>query len=595
MSRTLLREVLRARRVMGRIKFAGIVLSILALGVLGYAFYLQIILGPRYALKARQQHEERIELLPERGKIYDRNGVALVTDEKAASIYVLPQYVNDVPAAIEVLSSYGLGTPTQIERYLRTRDKFFWLARKFDYERACKLKEDLEEAGLANAINIEEEARRIYPWDEVSGSVVGFVGNEHHGLAGIEYSLDSLLSGESGSAIYLRDALGRDHPSPAYPIEEPVDGYDVTLTIDLDIQAICYEELGRACRTYEAKRGYCIVMDPQTGEILAMVDYPDFAPSRYSNYPKETWKVGAVADEFEPGSVYKPVIAAICLEDNLAQRDEWIPTGAGIRIQGRNITDVHGKSGYTFDNVFIKSSNIGVSKLALRCGVGRFYEISRFLGIGSPTGIELPGEAQGKIDSPHEMTELRLTNNAFGQGLSVTTLQLASIYATFASGGVYHAPRIIQRIERDGEVVFQGENQVLRRAFSEGTAAAVCDILQKVVDDGTGKTAQIEGIEVCGKTGTAQKPIPGIGYNSSLSTLSFIGFLPREYPRLLCVVVVDEPGLGRFAGEIAAPAFQKIMDRTLRLPQYADIRIRALEEQRDQLQREQQALLRGDQ
>ena len=564
---------------MGRIKFAGIVLSVLAVGVLGYAFYLQVILGPRYAERARSQHEEHIELLSKRGKVYDRNGIPLVTDEKAASIYVLPQYIEDIPAAVRILSSYKLGTPTRLERYLRTRKRFFWLRRKFDYEKAYALKAELEKASLGNAINIVEEAKRVYPWDEVTGSVVGFVGTEHTGLAGIEYALDSLLAGKPGWAIYQRDALGRDHPSPAYPVQEAKDGCDVTLTIDLDIQAIAYEELKAACEKFAAKRGYCVVINPQTGEVLALVDYPDFAPARYSRYARETWKIGAVADEFEPGSVYKPVVAAICIEDSLALRNEWIPTGSGIVVQGRRITDLHGKAGYTFDDVFVKSSNIGAAKLALRCGVQRFYEVSRLLGVGVPTGIELPGEAAGKIDRSRQMTELRLANNAFGQGLSLTTLQLAVIYATFASGGVYNAPHIVKRIDRDGRVIFKGKTKELRRVFSEETAQAVSEILCQVVERGTGKAAQIEGIEVCGKTGTAQKSIPGMGYSSSSSVVSFIGFLPREDAKLLTVVVVDEPSRGRFASEIAAPAFQRIMERILRLPQYREIRMKAFENQ----------------
>ena len=546
---------------------------VLALGVLGYAFYLQVIRGPRYAERARAQHEEHIELLPRRGKIYDREGRPLVTDEKAASVFVLPQYVEDIPKAVSILSKHKLGTPTRLDRYLRTRKKFSWLIRKFSYEKACALKAELEQAFLANAINIQEEAKRIYPWDEITGSVVGFVGAEHKGLAGTEYALDSVLAGEPGWAIYQKDALGRDHPSPAYPVQKPKNGCNVTLTIDLDIQAIAYEELKAACEKFEAKRGYCVVMNPQTGEVLAIVDYPDFAPARYNRYPRETWKVGAVADEFEPGSVYKPVVAAICLEDSLALRDEWIPTGGGIVVQGRKITDIHGKAGFSFEDVFVKSSNIGAAKLALRCGVQRFYEVSRLLGVGAPTGIELPGEASGKIDRPRQMTELRLTNNAFGQGLSITTLQLAALYATFASGGVYNAPHIIKSIDRDGKFIFKGRTTELRRVLSERTAGELCEILQNVIEKGTGKAARIKGIKVCGKTGTAQKPVPGQGYSASLSVVSFVGFLPSEDATLLTAVVIDEPSLGRFAGEIAAPAFQRIMERILRLPAYRDIRM----------------------
>lgn len=565
---------------MGRTKVLGGVLCFLALGVLGYAFYLQVILGPKFAEQARAQHEEHIELLPKRGKIFDRNGTPLVTDEKAASIYALPQYVTDIPKAAQILSKYGIGSPTIIERYLRTRKSFFWLARKCNYERTCALKNELDKAGLSNAINMEEEARRIYPWDEVTGSVVGFVGGEHKGLAGIEFAMDSLLCGQGGSAIYQRDALGRDHPSTAFPLKEAVNGSDVTLTIDLDIQSIAYEELKAACDTFKAKRGYCVVMDPQTGEILALVDYPDFAPQSFASFPRERWNMGAVTDEFEPGSVYKPVVAAICIEDKLAKRSEWVPTGGGIVVQGRKISDIHGRAGFSFDDVFALSSNIGTAKLALRCGTTRFYEVSRLLGIGVPTGIGLPGEASGKLDRPGEMTELRLTNNAFGQGLSLTTLQLAALYSTFAAGGVYHTPRLIKKIEKEGRLVMESKDKVLRRVFSKETSDQVSEILEMVVDEGTGTSAKIKGIEVCGKTGTAQKSVPGEGYSASLSTASFAGYLPRSNPRLLAVVVIDEPALGRFAGEIAAPCFQHIMERTLRLPRYQEIRFEAAEAQK---------------
>ncbi|NLI99324.1 penicillin-binding protein 2 [bacterium] len=564
---------------MGRVKFTAGVLCFLALGVLGYAFYMQIILGPKFAERARAQHEEHIELLPQRGKIFDRNGVPLVTDEKAASVYALPQYVADIPKAAKILSKYGIGSSTIIERNLRTRKSFFWLARKCDFEKSCKLKAELESEGLLNAINIEEEARRIYPWGEATGSIVGFVGGEHKGLAGIEFAMDSVLAGELGWATYQRDALGREHPTTAYPLKESVNGADVTLTIDLDIQSIAYEELKSACDSFKARRGYCVVMDPRNGEILAMVDYPDFSAQRFASYPKELWNVGVVTDEFEPGSVYKPVVAAICIEDGLAKRSEYIPTGDGVIVQGRKISDIHGRAGFTFDEVFFLSSNIGTAKLALRCGTTRFYEVSRLLGVGIPTGIGLPGEASGKLDPASKMTELRLTNNAFGQGLSLTTLQLAAIYSTFASGGVFHAPRLIKKIEQDERIVFQSKDNVLRRVFSKETTEQIAEILEKVVDEGTGTSARIKGIEICGKTGTAEKSVPGVGYSATLSTASFAGFLPRKEPKLLAVVVIDEPALGRFAGEIAAPCFKNIMERTLRLPKYQDIRIKALEDQ----------------
>lgn len=554
-----------------RLKLIKFFFSFLFFLALGYAFYIQVLLGRSYARKADIQHKEKIELLPRRGKIFDRAGRSLVLNKKVASIYILPQYLPDTVKACSLLAKFNFGSYEEIMRKILSEERFFWLRRKVDYEEAMKLRKKLRETLLSNAIGIVEEYQRIYPWKEMVASITGFVGSEGKGLSGIEFKFDSLLSGEQGWVLTQKDPFGREYPCPSYPLKQPKDGADIFLTIDLDFQKILYEELEAAYYEWEAKGSYGIIMDPKTGELLALVDYPDFDPSCFYKYPKDRWKLGCVSDEFEPGSVLKPVVGAICLEENLALPEEYIPTGRVFRIQGRSIHDVFPKNGFTFCDVFIKSSNIGVSKLALRVGKDRYYRYVKLMGGGSYTGVTLPGETKGKIIPPDEMTKLRLTNNAFGQGISMSLLQLAKIYSIFANNGEVRDPWIIKEIKRGEKILYKGKPPPQRKIFQQETIDKMKEILKDVVEKGTGTNAKIEGIEICGKTGTAQKVTIDGKYSSEKIVVSFVGFFPKDNPKLLIALCIDEPNPPHYSGIIAAPVFKRIARRILNLPRFQDI------------------------
>ncbi len=558
-----------------RIKIIKSTLILMCVGTLGYAFYLQVVLGKKYVKKAMLQHRVKIELLPERGKIFDRKGNPLVVDERAASIYILPQYIKNPYKACSLLAVHGFGTKESILKRILKHKKFFWFKRKVDYVKAVELKKDLKKNLLSNAIGVVDEKRRIYPWEEITASLVGFVGSEHKGLSGIEFMFDTLLAGKKGWALLQKDPFGREYPYPSYPVKPAEDGKDIVLTIDLDIQRIVYEELKKAVKEWNAKKACCVVMNPKTGEILAMVDYPDFKPSKFYRYAKDSWKLSCVTDEFEPGSVLKPLVGAICIEENLAVVDEYIPTGRYLIVQKRKIHDVHPKNGFSFIDVFVKSSNIGVAKLALRAGAERFYKYAKLVGIGSLTGIAVPGEAKGYISPPNKITPLRLTNNAFGQGISLTLLQLVKLYSVFANDGRIVEPWLVKEIKtRDGKVLFKGKPSPLKRVFSRRTAEIMKEILYQVVERGTGKNAKIEGVEICGKTGTAQKPIPGEGYSDSKIITSFVGFFPKENPEVIIGISIDEPTPPSYAGTVAAPVFKRMAERLINLPFYHELVLR---------------------
>ncbi len=553
-------------KIKNRLSFVVGFMGFLGLIIISYAFYLQIVLGPRYAKKAKKMHEERIELLPKRGGIFDRFLRPLIVEERRRSVYILPQYLKKIPRAVKILNKYGLGTEGEIAKKIRSHKKFFWLKRKINMKTAERLEKDIKKSYLSNAIGFVDEAKRHYPYADTLASVLGFVGSEHKGMYGIEYEYDKLLKGKSGWALYLKNPLGVGYPFPAYPEELPENGKNVFLTIDMDIQKIIYEELSKGVLEWKAKIGYVVVLNPRSGEILGIVDYPDFDPEHFKRYNEERYKLGAISNEFEPGSVFKPLIGASVLEERLAQLTETIPTGPVFIIGKRRIKDVHATDRLSFADVFIHSSNIGAARLALRLGAKNFHNYAVLCGLGSITGISLPGEANGKLMSEGKLTELTLANNGFGQGIALTALQLAQMYTVFANNGVLLRPFIVRGTGVNG--IDKERKSFSRRVFSEHVAKVMSEILMDVVEKGTAKGARIKGVEICGKTGTAQKPIRNIGYSSAHLVDSFVGYFPKDSAEILIVVVIEEPNPPAYASQVSVPVFKRIAERILLLPYY---------------------------
>lgn len=552
-----------------RLRVVKFFLWLIWLGLLGYGFSLQVLRGNKYKNLAQRAHQKRIEFPSQRGLISDEKGRILALNSSCASIYALPQYLSKKQKAAEILAHFGIKSYKEILKELKDRKSFFWIAKKIDFRVAEALKKELEKYRVHNAIVVVEDTKRFYPWRCFS-SIIGFVGEDNHGLSGFEYSFDSLLSGEPGWAVLERDALGKGFRHPSYPHMSPKPGADICLTLDADMQSIAYEEVKRFVDSLGCKKGMAVIFDVPTGKIKALVSYPDFDPLRPTQYPQAWWKNYPVEDEYEPGSCFKHIIAATCLEHRLFDTTKMINSGRGyVKLSGHRISDAHKLPDLSFSGVIVHSSNVGVSLLSLLIKPAWFYETARKLGIGTPTQIELPGEAKGRIDTPNKITRLRLANMAFGQGVTVTALQLAASYLAVANNGIYLKPYIIERIENKGKVIYKGKPTTIRRALSDSTCRILKEILSGVIKEGTGKNASLGEIEVCGKTGTAQKPMQG-RYSQEGVVSSFVGFFPKENPSLLIYVVLDQPQVSYYASQIACPLFAKIAKEIIKTPQYAN-------------------------
>jgi cell division protein FtsI (penicillin-binding protein 3) len=449
------------------------------------------------------------------------------------------------------------------------------------------LRRVLVERQFSNCTYVEDDHVRIYPHGELCANVVGFTGDDR-GRAGLEFEYDSVLRGSGGWVQLQKDAIGRAFPYPSFPTRRPVAGLDIHLTLDLDVQQICYEALRQRVEECGALRGSAIVLDAAKGSILGLADYPGYDPMRYDAFPKETYKSAALSDQFEPGSSFKLVTCAAALESPDAARltRQTFDVSSGfVEIGKYKINDVHKNGVLDFDGVFIKSSNPGCALLSMQLRPERFYELARALGFGNAVGVGLPNEGSGWIDPPQKLNRLRFANVAFGQGVTVTLLQLAAAYLCVANDGAYLRPYLIESVRQpespgpglfdrafrnaslgpSGRVVRGFSPSRLRQAIRPENARRMKDILERVVVEGTGVLAQIDGVSVCGKTGTAQKVEPGGVYSKTKSRMTFVGFFPKEQPRYVIAVLVDEPKTDRFAGTAACPVFRQIGENLIML------------------------------
>jgi cell division protein FtsI/penicillin-binding protein 2 len=521
---------------------------------------------------AQKQHSDSIPLPAERGRIFDRKYRPLVYNERGFSIHMFPRFIRSIDTVVEIISKYQLKSKDEMISELKTKKTFFPVKKFIDYKTGDHLRSELRKYRLDNAIVVRENTKRIYPYGQILSSIIGFVGEDGTGLAGIEYVFDQYLKGKTGWEILQKDALGNKYHWPSNRIQKPVNGYDIILTIDLDIQSIVFEKLSQYVKNLNALRGAVIVLDCQDGSILALADYPDFDPQNFQNYPMNLWTASSITDEFEPGSVYKLLICAAALRSpqmNQLLHQSYNTSNGFIVVGGKKIKDVHNNGIITFDEIFIKSSNIGVSLLCSELSPVTFYQTERQFGFGTITGVELPGETKGFVDPPSKLTPLRFANNAFGQGVRTTLIQLATAYMAVANDGNLLKPYIVKEITVDNKIIYRGKKQLIRSVLTHEQSALIKEILARAVQEGTGKQAAIPGVRVCGKTGTAQKLEPSGKYSQTKSIMSFIGFFPQDKPRYLIAVMIDEPQKFRFAGEVACPLFREIAEQILLLEKLA--------------------------
>ncbi len=521
--------------------------------------FLQLVLHGAYAERAEVNQREREALLPVRGEIKDRDGRLLAQDARTYTIVAEPRRMKDpARAARRIARALDLDAERLVREFKR-RPGFCYVDRRRSPQDAEMVSDSLK-AGAWQALALHSEVRRVYPAGTALAQVVGRADVDNRGIEGIEYQFDSILRGEQGWRTVLADGRGRHVGLPGWSSRKPVDGHSIELTIDADIQSVVSQRLLAAVDSLDAAKAIAVVLDPWTGEVLAAASEPqprDGAPRNQ-----------AITDQFEPGSTYKMVVVAAALEEGVAgPEDRYDAENGAYSFAGSTIRDSHPYGVLRLRDAVRVSSNIVSGKLGLEVGARTMYEYSTAFGFGALTGLEFPGETPGLLRHPSRWSGRSLPTIAMGHELSVTALQLALAYGAIANGGTLMAPQMLRaEIDAEGRVLRRAEPRPLRTVVSEKTAATMRELLTAVVDSGTARRAHLDWAPVGGKTGTAQKFDPVLRtYRSSKYLASFVGFLPADAPRLVCVVMVDEPKKGYYGGEVAAPVFRKIMEDLYRL------------------------------
>ena len=549
-------------KIRHRMIIVAVVFSMYGTGLVARLVYLQVFQHETLKAQAERQYIRRIVINTGRGIIYDRNLNALAANIEMESVYVNPGKIADKKFTADMLASI-LGIDNKaVAKYISAKKHFVWIKRKCSFEEIEKLKE-LRLPGVGYI----GETKRFYPKRELAASVIGFVGLDNQGLAGIEHQFHSVLKGVSYRKVMVKDARGRIVRAGTEATGVQKKSWDVKLTVDEVIQFITERELNKQIQKYGAKGGIAIVMDPNQGEILAMADLPEFNPNNFASYPQELYKNKAVTNAYDPGSIFKPIVAAAAIDANVADvEDVFYGENGQIKIGRTRIGEAanHKFGWLTLRNIIAKSSNIGIIKVAQKLGEKKLYAYIKDFGFGKKVGIGLPGEAKGKLRSLSKWTPLSLASISFGHEISITPLQMTVAMGAIANGGYLVRPRIVQAFLKDGKEQYHKPLQI-KRILSEQTSRKMISILKTAVREGTGKNAAIPGFDVAGKTGTAQKLDPDTkAYSQTAYISSFIGFVPADDPKLVILVMVDEPQGTYWGGEVAAPAFKEIGQQVLR-------------------------------
>lgn len=524
----------------------------------------QVFDAPKYKEIARRQYEVKVPLLATRGNIYDRNGQILVSSAMAVSYAADPQVIgaNAEAVAERFANVFGQEKREMYLARLRKKDsRFVWLERRAGQQTVAALKPHQLDGVIQT-----NEPQRIYHYDYVAGQLLGFTDIDNNGLSGIELQFDRYLKGRDGYVVMQRDGLGRKRPTVDYPRVEPVNGNNIVLTIDLECQAIAEEELRKGIERSAAESGVVVMLDPRTGEVLAMANYPSINPNRYQRSDPDAARNRAITDVFEPGSLFKIVTVSAAIEYQLVSPSQrFFAENGAYRVPGRpqTITDVHKYGMLTLREATELSSNIVMAKVSDIIGAERFYTMARNFGFGTPTGIELLGEASGQLKKPTQWSGTTLNTMAYGYEVSATPLQIAAAYAAVANGGVLMKPYVVKQILNEhNEVLLETHPQAIRRVISRATADSLRSFLQGVVERGTGKHSQSTIVQIAGKTGTTRKLVHGT-YSTQHYKASFVGMFPASDPQVVCLVVLDNPKAQAYYGAYtSAPIVKGIAEKT---------------------------------
>jgi cell division protein FtsI (penicillin-binding protein 3) len=557
------RATLRSRLLVGAAIFV-----LWAVGIQARLLYLQVHRHQDLQQRAENQSARTMDISAKRGDILDRHGRVLAYSVDADSVYGVPGEIADAAATASMVCTAlndAKAHPIvdcapkerdEIAARLRQKRAFVWVRRRVTPSQATRIAAlDLDGVGFI------KEDRRFYPKKELAAQLLGFVGTDNNGLAGIEAAYDSQISGSLGKLLYQTDARGRAFSRLERP---PTAGATVELTIDEYLQHIAERELRDAVASNRAAGGTVVIMAPKTGEILALANEPTFNPNAYKTASAEHRRNRAVQDIYEPGSTFKVVTASAAIEERMIGVDDMIDVSGGkIRFGSRVIDDTHDYGTLSFTDVMVKSSNVGAIKVGLSLGAERLGKYVRRFGFGRALSPDFPGETPGIVWDPQKLNDSALASMSMGYQVGVTPLQMVAAISSVANGGELIQPRVVRALVRDGKRV-EVKPTMLGRTISKDTAVTLTGIMEQIVERGTATQAQIAGYTIAGKTGTASKLVNG-RYSHSDYFASFVAFLPSRNPVATIIVVIDSPhARGYYGGPIAGPVFQRIAEATLR-------------------------------
>ena len=537
-------------------------LTVILLGLLGRVVQLQTN-PPEPIAKRVNTHQVTRELIARRGMLRDREGRVLAASRLARRLYVDPLLIED-RLTFEERVAHQMGyNPVRLEKRLhgQTSDRYVVLDRRLSEQKLAKFHQ-LDEPGLATKPIVV----RDYPYGQLAGPLIGFVGADGRGLEGLEAVYDQRLIGEPGQYRLLRNSRQQPLWIKRGSRREPDHGDSLRLSLDVMVQQIAERALNEAVNHYRAKAGMLVVLDPQTGEILAMANSPDYNPNRFSETSRDQRRNRCVTDVFEPGSIFKPIAWSGLTELNAARPEEKIDCteGAWTTDFGRTLHDAHGMGTITWRKVLILSSNIGMGKVAMRRDNETLHDIVRAFGFGQTTGVALPGEVKGLVNPLSQWNEYSQTSIPMGQEIGVTALQMARAFAVFANGGLLVKPTI-------HPVRNLSDRTIERRVLPEETADQTRQVLRRVVTEGTGRKVKSKHYRIFGKTGTAQLPdFENGGYHQNEYMASFVGGAPVDNPRLVvgCFIRKPDPEVGHYGGIVSGPVVKRVIEKTLR---YLDV------------------------
>ncbi|NDY56054.1 PASTA domain-containing protein [Desulfovibrio sulfodismutans] len=538
-----------------KLTFVGVVFALVLTGLWVRAGYLQIVQGPDLARLALRQHMASESDRGERGQIFDRSGRLMAKTVEFTAVSVRPKELTDLDAAANQLGGILRIKPAWIKKKLESTKPFVYISRRVD----DKASAEIRQANIPG-VYLEAEHGRSYPNRHLAGQVLGFVGMDDQGLEGLELSFDDWLAGRRAKYAVQRDASGRKLYFDAQGRElQNLRGHDLTLTLDSQIQYFAEEELAKAVTANHGKAGTCLVVHVPTGEILAWANYPFFNPNASRNINPKEGRNRSALDVVEPGSTMKPLIIAAALQEGLVKPEtSFFCENGKFKVGVSTIKDTHSYGDLTVSKIIRWSSNIGAAKIGMLLGPKRLHAYFEKCGFGVPTGLPLSGEGKGLVRSLKDWQPIDTATVSFGQGVAVTPIQLAQAFLILANDGVKKPLKLVldpPQAAADAAPV---------RVFDAEVARTVQRMMREVVHEekGTGRIAQIEGVEVGGKTGTAQKASPTGGYGDKYLA-SFVAFVPAETPQYLVMVMVDEPEPSHYGGVVSAPAVREVMQKTL--------------------------------